>query len=190
MSKLIVMLKGLLTPVTVITNYISTSLLVKNYSFQSGHKSYMNKWKKNTTRHNMHRSKNKINPPKFSTQHIIRPLLIMRTIWLISYKYLWFRMFHKSDLKTKIMHWWSDLITKIMHWWKLKQLGTDVGRTRDLRFTRATPYHLATAPLNDKKDSCQVTENDSSNLNIKKCVRLYWSGYRTPPIHKRYPTTA
>ena len=43
MSKLIVMLKGLLTPVTVITNYISTSLLVKNYSFQSGHKSYMNK---------------------------------------------------------------------------------------------------------------------------------------------------
>ena len=27
-----------------------------------------------------------------------------------------------------------------------KFLGTDVGRTRDLRFTRATPYHLATAP--------------------------------------------
>ena len=86
MSKLIVMLKGLLTPVTVITNYISTSLLVKNYSFQSGHKSYINE--KITTRHNMHRNKNKMNPPKFSTQHIIRPLLIMRTIWLISYKYL------------------------------------------------------------------------------------------------------
>ena len=30
--------------------------------------------------------------------------------------------------------------------WK-KNLGTDVGRTRDLRFTRATPYHLATAPF-------------------------------------------
>ena len=28
-----------------------------------------------------------------------------------------------------------------------KFLGTDVGRTRDLRFTRATPYHLATAPF-------------------------------------------
>ena len=28
-----------------------------------------------------------------------------------------------------------------------KNLGTDVGRTRDLRFTRATPYHLATAPF-------------------------------------------
>ena len=31
--------------------------------------------------------------------------------------------------------------------WKNEILGTDVGRTRDLRFTRATPYHLATAPF-------------------------------------------
>ena len=28
-----------------------------------------------------------------------------------------------------------------------KKLGTDEGRTRDLRFTRPTPYHLATAPM-------------------------------------------
>ena len=27
------------------------------------------------------------------------------------------------------------------------QQGTDEGRTRDLRFTRPTPYHLATAPI-------------------------------------------
>ena len=35
-------------------------------------------------------------------------------------------------------------------------LGTDVGRTRDLRFTRATPYHLATAPVEFEKNSCDV----------------------------------
>ena len=29
---------------------------------------------------------------------------------------------------------------------KKRDAGTDEGRTRDLRFTRATPYHLATAP--------------------------------------------
>ena len=33
---------------------------------------------------------------------------------------------------------------RVFRSWKFS--GTDVGRTRDLRFTRATPYHLATAP--------------------------------------------
>ena len=41
---------------------------------------------------------------------------------------------------------------------KKKILGTDVGRTRDLRFTRATPYHLATAPFAiEKKVPSQQT---------------------------------
>ena len=30
--------------------------------------------------------------------------------------------------------------------WKVSKQGTDGVRTRDLRFTRPTPYHLATAP--------------------------------------------
>ena len=39
-----------------------------------------------------------------------------------------------------------------------KILGTDVGRTRDLRFTRATPYHLATAPGAVEKNTYDVGE--------------------------------
>ncbi len=31
--------------------------------------------------------------------------------------------------------------------WGKKKKGTDGVRTRDLRFTRPTPYHLATAPV-------------------------------------------
>ena len=57
-------------------------------------------------------------------------------------------------------------ISGIFYFWKFS--GTDVGRTRDLRFTRATPYHLATAPrVFDENIWC-----DDVNT---KCTILYYA---------------
>ena len=54
--------------------------------------------------------------------------------------------------------------------WKFS--GTDVGRTRDLRFTRATPYHLATAP-------CRHSEKNIDVAMSILCTNLRWSRLRT-----------
>ena len=72
-----------------------------------------------------------------------------------------------------------------------KKKGTDGVRTRDLRFTRPTPYHLATAPVAFKKNEhivCAKTKKYfQTRKNNKVKADLHSIGIRKDPKITYFP---
>ena len=54
--------------------------------------------------------------------------------------------------------------------------GTDGVRTRDLRFTRPTPYHLATAPETESYHFLKVKSSEYEEKTLEKKLKNYGSG--------------